>query len=165
MKYYPILLALCQDLEINPLEGVDSRKTEGRLVLGKSLNIKNILFAEDADEIEKISLVVHSLFIQAEKDFEAGSTESGYFKNCKVAIIKQIAETYQEVILFIMNKRLCPNWGFVIEKGLLYKVVNEDEFDANFKEANKKIRDSHKVLLESIRLSESRMEVKREYFL
>lgn len=162
MKYYPILLALCQDLEIDPLKKVDSKKSEERLVLGNPINIKNVLFGEDAEEIERISEVVHSLFMQVEKDIESGSTESGHFKNCKLSIIKQIAEAYQEVILFLMNKRLCPDWGFVLDKGLLFKSANEEDFDENFKEANRKIRESYRSLKSAIRQSEKQFQKVRQ---
>lgn len=156
MKYYPVLLALCQDLEINPFEGVNFNETKGRLTLGKPLIIKNILFGEDAIEIESISRVVNNLFAQVKNSCESASTESGHFANWRICVVKQIAETYQEVILFLMNKQLCPDWGFVLDKGLLFKTADEDTFENNFKEANRSIRESHRALRESILLSEAK---------
>lgn len=152
MKYYPILLALCQDLDVCSLKEdiviIPGRKKD-RIVLGGKINVKNILFGEDATEIEKLSEIVNNLFMQVNNHIPSSSGCKGYLEGIQMSIVKQIAETYQDVIIFLMNKKVCPEWGFVIEEGFLYKVLNEEEFDLKLKEANLKIRAAYKIYLEA----------------
>lgn len=152
MKYYPILLALCQDIDVCLLKEnitiLPGRKKE-RIILGRKINTQNILFGEDAIEIEKISQIVNNLFMQANNHIPSSSGCKGYLEGIQISIVKQIAETYQDVILFLMTKRVCPEWGFVIEEGFFYKITDEEEFDLRLKESNRKIRASYKIYLEA----------------
>lgn len=152
MKYYPILLALCQDVDVCPLKEniviIPGRKKE-RILLGKEIDLKKILFGGESEEIEGISKIVNNLFAQVNNHISSSSGRNGYLEDIKMSIAKQIAETYQDVVLFLMTKRVYPECGFVIEEGLIYKIVDDEEFDLKLREANRKIRASYKSYLET----------------
>ncbi len=151
MKYYPLLLALCQDIEINLLEDVETifRNKEERIVLGPKINIKDTIFGEDATEIEKISSVVSNMFLRARNYVGPSGGEKGHLENVKNEIITQIAETYQDVIIYLFNNQVCPDSRLIVDQGFFYKTIGQEEFEAKLKKANQKIRDKAKFYHEA----------------
>ena len=151
-KYLPILLALCQDVDVCILKEnipiIPGRKKE-RFILGSKINVQNIIFGEEAAEIEKISKIVNNLLMQVNNHISSSSGLNGYLEDIKISIIKQIAEIYQDVALFLMMKRVCPEWGFVVEEGFMHKIIDEEDFDLKLREENRKIRASYKSYLEA----------------
>lgn len=152
MKYFPILLALCQDVDVCILKEniviIPGRKKE-RILLGRKIDLKNTLLEGESEEIEGVSKIVNNLFAQVNNHISSSSGCNGYLEDIKMSIVKQIAETYQDVVLFLMTRRVYPECGFVIEEGLIYKVIDDEEFDLKLREANRKIRASYKSYLET----------------
>lgn len=152
MKYYRMLLALCQDLGVNPLEKdiliIPGREKE-RIVKGSKVNIKDVVFGEDASEIEKISEIVNNLYLRVENHTGGSASASGFLQNQEIAMIRKIAETYEDVVIFLVNRNIFPEAGLVVDKGVFYKTIDQDELDQRLKEANHKIRNLQKSYLEA----------------
>lgn len=152
MKYYPILLALCQDIGISPMEDnieiIPGSKKE-RIALGTQMKIEDVIFGEDANEIGKISKVVSNLFLRVDNHIGSSATTKGALQDRKISIIKLIAETYQDVIIYLVNKNVYPETGFAIDQGVFYKILDEENFEIKLKEANHKIRDANRTYHEA----------------
>lgn len=156
-KIYAGLLALCQDLDID-VNGMVHRFREPSdpICCGKQLKIKDLLFGDLAIEIEKISLVVNNLYLQASNFNESNASRTGYLLSSKMAIVKRIAETYEALIIFFLSKSINPEKGFLLVKGEMFKLVDEEIFFERFSGEIKKIRESYRILQESMKEEPSR---------
>lgn len=146
MNFYASLLALCQDLEVDMSQPkAIFRKEDQEKIFGKNIKAKDFLFGEDGDEIDKMSTIVNSLYLQAD-NFQPSGGESGYYESIKMDIVKNIASVYEGLISFLLNKEINPETGYIIYKGKIYKYPEEEAFFEGFRKNIKLIREKHKCM-------------------
>jgi len=147
MKCLAGLLALCQDLgvDINPPKIIFKKETEER-IFGNQIKIKDILFGELGEDAEKMSFIVNNLYLQVDNSQFDFSTFSGAKESEKMSIVREIAEVYEEMLCFLLNKEINPERGYIIFKGKVYKFPKEEIFLENHKKKVFSIREKHKNL-------------------